>query len=385
MFDPESLSKIRDAIYSCTMDQKPILDETRAQLRGISSNVRTIRPRSTTSVSLVASDGGNNKLVFDPFYVQLVRVVNSKGMTMCFDAIAPTTDTDKLSSAQFDPDGKPKTCLGKMMRDLGVRTLNELSPMIPMGKRIREHPNQVSRAWVLVYRDICEWAVLYDYICYTRFPNDTLIVRDGLLRSKMFQRDLFIRYRKQVEESIQRIYREDRCRVFLVGLAKHSNVLTRYKLAMALEDTFPAGDARFVRIPRQMEEEAYVWQEWARGAETEGSGGELPKFVAGDMYLVRFGPMSGDPIWAVDLFSSQTDREQEIFGYLLADAKDGFPIPYYPRCLQKADEYAQVAGLDVDILQDMIHKAVTDPLSRIQRDAFEGYKLAPDLTGRRYD
>ena len=222
-------------------------------------------------------------------------------------------------------------------------------------------------------------------ICYTKFSTNTLIVRDGVLRSKLFRGELFIKYRIKIEESIKRIFLEDKCRIFLVGLAKHSKVLDRYSLALALESTFPDGDARFVRIPREMEAQAFIWQEWARGVETEGTGKELPKFVAGDMYFVRFGPMSGDPVWAIDLLSSQTDREQEIFGYLLADAKDGFPIPFYPRCLQKADEYAQVVDLDLDILQDVVYAAVTRSLTSRQKSAFDGYRLAPDLTGRRYD
>jgi hypothetical protein len=238
---------------------------------------------------------------------------------------------------------------------------------------------------VLVYRDLCEWAVLYERICHREFATDTLIVRDGLLRSKLFRGDLFRQWRIKVEESIKRIYREDKRKIFLVGLAKHSKVLDRYGLALALEDTFPAGEARFVRIPREMEAQAFIWQEWARGVETEGTGTELPKFVAGDMYFVRFGPRSGDPVWAVDLLSSQTDKDQEIFGYLLADAKDGFPIPFYPKCLQKADEYAQVVGLDLDILQEEVYRAAQGTLDEQQKDAFEGFKLRPDLTGRRYD
>jgi len=271
------------------------------------------------------------------------------------------------------------------MRDLGVRTLNELSHFIPTGRAIRERPNEIPRSWVIDYRDLCEWAVLYERICHREFATDTLIVRDGLLRSKQFRGELFRQYRIKVEEAIIRIYREDKRKVFLVGLAKHSKVLSRYGLAMALEGTFPSGEAKFARIPRQMEAQAFVWQEWARGVETEGTGKELPKFVAGDMYFVRFGPKSGDPIWAVDLLSSQTDKEQEIFGYLLADAKDGFPIPFYPRCLQKADEYAQVVDLDLDILQDEVFKAVKETLPESQRNAFDGFRLAPDLTGRRYD
>ena len=112
---------------------------------------------------------------------------------------------------------------------------------------------------------------------------------------------------------------------------------------------------------------------------------ELPKFVAGDMYFVRFGPRAGDPMWAVDLLSSQTDKEQESLEYLLADARDGFPIPFYPRCLQKADEYAQVVDLDLAILQEEVFASLRGNLSGIEQSSLDGFRFKPDFTGRRYD
>ncbi|GAW94365.1 hypothetical protein [Calderihabitans maritimus] len=386
MFDPDALPVLRRLIHDRTRSDRKLLDNLCREIRSLTGEVRTIKPRSTTAVSLVASDGGNNKLVFDPFYVQLVRVVDSYGKQLCLDAISPSTDTDALSKAQFNEDGSPKTAIGLMMSDLGVNppTLSALSHMIPEGKRIREEPDTVSPSWVLVYRDLCEWAVLYERICHRSFATDTLIVRDGLLRSKIFRGELFIAYRRRIEEAIARIFREDRRRVFLVGIAKHSKVLTRYSLAMSIEGIFPPGEACYVRIPREMEAKAYVWPEYARGAETEGKG-EAPKFVAGDMYFVRFGPKSGDPVWAVDIFSSQSQHAAEIFGYLLADAIEGFPVPFYPRCLQKAHEYAQVVDFDLEILQDEIFNAVRQLLPENRRDIIEAFRLNSDVSVRRYE
>ncbi len=114
---------------------------------------------------------------------------------------------------------------------------------------------------------------------------------------------------------------------------------------MALEGTFPHGSPRYVGVPRKLEAKAYVWPEYARGAEAEEGAGEAPKFVAGDMYFVRFGERSGDPLWTVDILSSQTQQAAEVFGYLLADAIHGFPVPFYPRCLQKAHEFAIVDSI----------------------------------------
>jgi hypothetical protein len=385
MFDPDVLPELRKVVNDRAQADKKLLDTLRGEVRSFAGDVHIIQPRSATAVSLVASDGGNNKLAFDPFYVQLVRVTDSYGKELCLDAVSPSTDTDELSRAQFHPDGTPKTALGKMMQDLGVQTLNGLSPMIPKGSVMRETPEKVKPGWVMVYRDLCEWAVLYERIVFDSFATDTLIVRDGQLRAKIFAKDLFIKWRENVQAAIERLYRKDRRRVFLVGVAKHSKVIDRYRLAMAIEGVFFGGEPRYVRIPRHLEAKAYLWDEYARGVEIEGEEGEAPKFVAGDMYFVRFGKHQGDPIWAVDILSSQSNRAQEIFGYLLNDAINGFPVPFYPLCLQKAHEHAQIVDFDLIIFQDEIYTAVRNLLPEEKRGVIDSWRFNSDLSARRYE
>jgi hypothetical protein len=255
--------------------------------------------------------------------------------------------------------------------------------MIPDGETTRKEPHKISSSWVLVYRDLCEWAVLYDRICNSKFASDTLIVRDGLLRSKLFRQELFIKYRKQIEAALERIKKEDCLSVFLVGVAKHSKVLTRYQLAMAIEGIMPPDEARYVRIPRELEAKAYVWEEGARGPETEGDGKEAAKYVAGIMYLVRFGTAKGDPVWAMDILHNQADRADEVFGYLLADAINGFPVPFYPRCLQKAHEHAEVVDFDLAILQDEVFDAVRSLLP--DGNVLDEFQLNVDASAKRYE
>ena len=61
MFSEKALPALRQAIRDCTTDQRNLLEEIRAEVRGLREGVRAIQPRTTTSISLVASDGGNNK------------------------------------------------------------------------------------------------------------------------------------------------------------------------------------------------------------------------------------------------------------------------------------------------------------------------------------
>jgi hypothetical protein len=164
---------------------------------------------------------------------------------------------------------------------------------------------------------------------------------------------------------------------------KHSKVISRYQLAIAIEMTMPPGEARYVKIPRELEAKAYIWPEYAKGSEAEGKKGEAPKFVAGDMYFVRFGGAKGDPIWAVDILSSQSAKDAEVFGYLLADSIDGFPVPLYPRCLQKAHEHAEIVDFDLAILQDEVFAAVRGLVP--DGSVLDEFQLNVDASSKRYE
>lgn len=384
MLDPEGLAELRALIQRKADEDRHLLEALRAEVRPLKTQLQRIQPRSSTSISLVASDGGNNKLQFDPFLVQLVRVVDSYGQQLCLDAVSPTTDTDVLSSRQFESDGStPKTSLGFMMKELGVAKLYELSSMIPEPKPA-DDTSAVKSSWVLVYRDLCEWASLYERIRKTEFATDTLIVRDGLLRSKLFAEKLFIKYRENIFESIAHAREKKRRKLFLVGLAKHSKVLERYQLAMTIEGLMVEPYACFVPIPRDLEKKAYVWPEYATG-DDDTSGGEAPKFVAGRMYFAKFGNKPTDPVWPVDIMEQQVREAPEIFSYLLADSIEGFPVPFYPRCLQKAHEHAALVGFDMDILQDAVIRAVRTTLTEERhRDALDVFRFRGDPSGRRY-
>ena len=63
------------------------------------------------AVAVMAADGGNNMVAFNPFYLQIVRVVDSKGRQLCLDVLSPSTDTAVLTARQFAADDEPLTAL----------------------------------------------------------------------------------------------------------------------------------------------------------------------------------------------------------------------------------------------------------------------------------
>jgi hypothetical protein len=356
-----------------------LLDELREDVRNLSAHMRRIQPRSTTAMSLVGTDGGNNQLHFDPFSVQLIRVVDSSDNEYWLDAVTPSSDISAIDRAQFDAKGTPKTALGELMRLLGVRSLQELSHMI----RVDGEGRPTSPSWVQVYRDLVEWAVLLSIVRNKDFATDTLLVHDGLLRSKVFAGELFPAYLRLLHEAIDGHWQSSRRRIYIVGLAKHSKVLTRYRLAMALERTFAMDYPAFVEIPRELEMKAYEWDEFARGADTQEEGREVAKFVGGKMFFVKFGNRPNDPVWPVDLLLTQTGAAATILSHLLSDALDGFPVPFYPRCLQKAHENAALVDFDYEVLQDGVFEAVRQLIEH--PEALDAFRLTdPDPAGARY-
>ena len=380
MLDAESYGALKESISLQILRDQRILNDLRDEVKILKSAVRRILPRSTTSISLVAADGGDNSIQFDPFLIQLVRVVDSSNNEYCLEAITPTTSVTELSRAQFEGSGSPVTPLGRMMDYLGVRELSTLSHMI----RRNDDDRPTSPSWVQVYRELMEWAVLFDVIRHKDFGTDTIIVVDGLLRSKVFAGNLFASLSVGFKEAIDRHLQLHRRRVYVVGIAKHSKVLDRYRLAMALENILTTNYPAFVPVPREMEERAYIWSEYARGDDRALEGGEVNKFVAGKMFLVKFGPRTQDPIWPVDIFLPQVDEASTIIGYLLSDAIDGFPVPCYPRCLQKAHEHAALVDFDFQILQDEVFhhlRAVLGP----QQNKLDEFRLRDvDPAQRRY-
>lgn len=370
MIEPASQAQLRKSIADCIdSDQRILLDALRKEIQPLKTATRRIQPRTTTSISLVGTDGGNNQLQFDPFLIQLIRVVDSSNNEHCLDAISPTTSIQKLNERQFAADGAACTALGEMMAFLGVNTLSALSHMI----RPTDKGKPVSPSWVQVYRELVEWAILFKILAKD-YGTDTLIICDGLLRSKVFAKDLFRRLLQGMKERIDAQWSKTRRRVYLAGVAKHSKVLSRYRLAMALEGVLQTDYPAYVEVPREVEEKAYVWAEFARGDDHADESGEINKFVGGKMFLVKFGSHRRDPVWPVDIFVPQVGESQTILGSMLADATNGFPVPHYPRCLQKAHENAALVDFDFDVLQDFIYEGLRASLS-VEAETLDAFRF----------
>jgi hypothetical protein len=236
-----------------------------------------------------------------------------------------------------------------------------------------------SPKWVEAYRDLCEWATLYDLVCHHDFAADTLIVRDGLLRDTIFGAGLLVRAGRLMRAAIDLQAQRNHRRVWLVGLAKKTRVLDRYRLAMSLAGVFDHGTPCFVEVPVAMQGSVYRDQVYLRGPDEQESEN------IGRMYFVRFGPRTGDPVWTADLLAWQADDAQVVFGHLQADAAAGFPVPFYPFSLQQADAHSRVADLDVELIEDNLVDAVRELVGPDKAHVVDALRLTTNVAARRYE
>ena len=100
MFTSEQLPELRRKIRAQAALEARVLDELVRQAAGLAApHVRPIRPRTATAVALTAADGGNNSVAFNPFELQVIRVVDSLGKELFLDVVSPATDIDEPAAA----------------------------------------------------------------------------------------------------------------------------------------------------------------------------------------------------------------------------------------------------------------------------------------------
>src|SRR5947209_17473032 len=115
MIEPATFEKLQGELKDRIDQDRKVLDEMRAEVRPLKGLTRRIHPRSATAISLVGTDGGSNQLRFDPFKIQLIRVVDSSRTEYCLEVITPRTPIGELTRRHLGETGVPLTALGRMM------------------------------------------------------------------------------------------------------------------------------------------------------------------------------------------------------------------------------------------------------------------------------
>jgi hypothetical protein len=375
--------EMKKRVFDAYKSEEPILKKYRGYAKMLKNDVKAIKGYSVNAVSFVSSDGGDNRLYFNPAIIELVRVVDSRGNQCALDAIASNSQANELNDRIQAENNSPLLVkpLKQLCNDLHTDVIGLSYLLKGLGQQGK------STGAIRIYRDIMEWAVLYDLMKYKEWGSDTIIIREGMLRTKSFKREVF----PKIDELIREAYydhKRKKVSVSMVGVAKQSAVLSRLSVALELEETLHKPYPCYVKVPKDIEEDCYnfdrTWLDTLDSSEPDEDGKYLYQSM-GKLFLVKFGNRPFDPIWPVDIAEWQIAEAEKILGQLMNDAQYGFPIPDFPMCVQKAHDFAKVNGLEVDILQDILFEGITQNLTEKEKEKILRIKyLGKNLTNIRY-
>lgn len=332
-------------------------------LDALRDEVRAIKPekldtRECRAVASLATDGGDNTVMFGPLNLEVLRVVDNHGDELVHEVIA-VSDDDRAFRGLADQ----IPVLQELMDRLEV-TFDDLCFALGTQRVASGGRGSDARARLRAFRDLLEWAVLLRF-AYQPWPIDMLLLRDGLLRTKTIRRQTFTK----LAAAFQQAYDEPAGRggVFLLGVAKTSAVLSKLGVAMALEGTFDRRWPCWAPVPPTLEARCYN-NDWRwMDAKAAAAGDDSECF--GLMHLVKLSTSLDAPVLPVDVpHWMDASVKAAALGRLAYDAEQSFPVVGYPAALRAAHEHAELTGMEMVVTGDMMIDALREPLSPAQAE-----------------
>lgn len=364
---------LREKMAAAVSKEIPQVDELRGEVRRLS--VKRLGHRPCRAIAPMATDGGENRLTFEPLNLEIIRVVDSEGQELVQEVIAISED-----DSVFREISERLPAMRGFLARLGIE-FDELSYLLGSKKSLETQRASDNRGRVRAFRDILEWAVLLG-LASKEWPMDVLLLRDGLLRTKTMKRQTFPKLDRAFRSAFESQGSSGQRRVFLLGVAKTSAVLSKLSLAMKLEGTFDRPYPCYAEVPKDLEAKCYNFDRtWLDTISDRPEKGKKLYQSFGRLHLVKLGASSDSPILPVDVpVWLPADRKQEVLEYLANDALDTFPVHGYPSSLQRAHDHAVLTGLEMvvlgDLMTDMLQHQTEDQLQeRILRHVHLGRGL----------
>src|SRR5574341_449200 len=168
--------------------RKEIEEATRYEIQKViklrervnSLKIQELNYRQCYAIAPVATDGGENRISFEPMNIEIIRVVDSEGKEY-IQKIIPLSFEREILEKLF----KDIPQLASICNRLEV-DYHDISDFLPIKDHTRNKNYVDSRGVVQTLRDILEWAVLLD-IAWDPGRSKILLIRDGLLRTKSMQ------------------------------------------------------------------------------------------------------------------------------------------------------------------------------------------------------
>lgn len=311
----------------------------REKIRGL--EVIPIEPAgSYMPMTFKSFDGGRFDMHFEPFEFEVVKVADSSGnIRMNFAAPVGDLGNDKGLDEMLKPLNSHPV-MRQFLDIMGKSSLIEISDILTAKGTLME---------------IAEFACMFDAIRHASKDNRTIILKDGLLRTKKIRHELI--------PSLVKVLHANKDHVKVIGVAKTSRLVFLLQAALACEKIFPREQMGYVRIPLGIENMAYRWS----GAGTLLR--EIPTkltYSFGNLYIAKLSRHK-DLFVTVEL-PQRTDGSSiyseaevtEIMSYLAKDSMYSYPMIGYPQTIMRAHESAAGLGIPASMLHESIMKGLVD-------------------------
>ena len=363
---------LREKMAAAVDKELPQVDDLREEVKRL--DIKRLGHRPCRAIAPMATDGGENRLTFEPLNLEIIRVVDSEGEELVQEVIAISED-----DSVFREVSSRLPTMQNLLGKLGI-SFDALSYLLGSQERDSGRVSD-NRGRVRAFRDIVEWAVLLD-LASNAWPMDVLLLRDGLLRTKTIKRETFPKLDQAFRSACEYQTGQKGRQVHLLGVAKTSAVLSKLTLAMKLEGTFDRNYPCYAEVPRDLEAKCYNYDRtWLETIEDRGND-ERPLYQSfGRLHLVKLGSGVDAPILPVDVpVWLSSEKKLEVLEYLADDALDTFPVHGYPGSLQRAHDNAVLTGLEMvvlgDLMTDLLREQMEEPLQeRILRHLHLGRGL----------
>lgn len=324
-FSIDRLERLRRSLELALNQEWSQLSTTRRRLAKAQPIpiVPTAAVGSLAIVATVATDGGENRLSLEPMQMQVIRVADSSGEIYFEDFVAQSLTPEEILRFFF----KSNERLQRFARYLQL----DWDELIPRTDFERSH-------LLSMLRELMEWAALLKLASQ---PQPKVLIRDGLLRSVLLSKQVFLRLREKFEKLTARHGH------LLVGVAKRSRVLSYLSVALGLDEGFRNGNPAYVAIPADLEREAAPAQyRWVGGR------------AMGLLHIARFDRGESVPLLPVDIAAWQPERTAEAMSHLHQSARASFPLRGYPQALVQAHAHARLGGLEMAMFEGLLLEQV---------------------------
>lgn len=282
------------------------------------------------AIAPVASDGGECRLIAQPFGFDIIRVADSEGTVYAEHVISLTEEPFAASQKLYRE--------SKLLQDFCDRIKvdwEDLSFFIPR-RETTDESKITTEEMLPVIRDILEWAALVELAANSR-PFKVLLLKDGSLKT----RNLTVKAFPMLKEYLRQRYIADG--TLIAGIAKNSIILNKLYLAIKAVGLLNRNAPCYTKIPDDILLDIYTWGATYLNAQSFATT-TISKLATGKSKM-----------YVVDVANFMSENDKKIALEILSSHSEiTFKMIGYPQQLLRAHEFASISKIDHSIVAKIL-------------------------------